>query len=114
MNADGCAECFYCRMPLAGRHEHDHAPIAKRHGGQDTVPACHNCHSLKDRVPVSNWPVPLMVKALNECGPLGRIFLAKAFTVERDRADANATHTLPSPVPRVLGSRHALGKCGPG
>lgn len=85
MSPDDCAECFYCRMPLGGFHEHDHAPIPQRHGGIDTVPSCVNCHNLKDRLPLNNWPAELMHRAFAECGPLGRIFLAKAFAIDQDR-----------------------------
>lgn len=84
MRPDDCAECFYCRMPLGGFHEHDHAPIPARHGGVDTLPVCVNCHNLKDRLPLSNLPVELMFQALAECGPVGRIFLAKTFAIAQD------------------------------
>lgn len=77
--------CFYCGMPLLSYFERDHAPIPERHGGSHTVPTCENCHALKDRIPARNWPLALQMKALEECGPLGRIFLAKAFAVDRDR-----------------------------
>ena len=77
--------CFYCREPvLSGGAEDDHAPIPARLGGTDTVVACLACHDLKDRVPLNNWPVDLMVQALDECGPLGRIFLAKSFGIAQD------------------------------
>lgn len=44
--------CFYCDEPVpnAWDRERDHFPIADRHGGKDTVLACHRCHTLKDRV----------------------------------------------------------------
>lgn len=42
--------CFYCGRALSQhRHEHDHFPIPWRHGGEDTVATCRECHSLKDR-----------------------------------------------------------------
>lgn len=79
--------CFYCRKPvLSGRYEMDHAPIPDRHAGVDTVVACLPCHDLKDRLPLNHWPVDLMVQALEECGPLGRIFLAKTFGIAQDIA----------------------------
>lgn len=92
MTPDGCEQCFYCRMPLGGFHEHDHAPTPVRHGGTDTVPACVNCHNLKDRLPASQWPVALMLQAIDECGPMGRIYLAKAFAIGMDR-DAHLANT---------------------
>lgn len=83
--------CFYCDKPiLSDLVERDHAPIAQRHGGTDTVPACVPCHDLKDRLPLSAWDVPLMVRALRECGPLGRIYLAKAFNIARDNEGRTA------------------------
>jgi excisionase family DNA binding protein len=44
-----CETCFYCDCYLAPRHEHDHFPVPVAHGGTETVPACMNCHELKDR-----------------------------------------------------------------
>lgn len=72
-----CASCFYCEANLAPRHEHDHFPIPGRHGGDITVPACVNCHDLKDRVALKNWRVEVLVEAVAQAGPLGRILLAK-------------------------------------
>lgn len=44
------APCFYRDRALSQhRHEHDHFPIPWRHGGEATVPARRECHSLKDR-----------------------------------------------------------------
>jgi hypothetical protein len=45
-----CSEaCFCCDRPLSPtRHDHDHFPIPARHGGTDTVAACHECHTRKD------------------------------------------------------------------
>jgi hypothetical protein len=48
--------CLYCRMPLAPKHEHDHYPLASRHGGRKTICACVNCHTLKDRIRLRDWP----------------------------------------------------------
>ena len=50
-----CPACHYCDMPLATRHEHDHFPIPKESGGTHVVPACINCHDLKDRTPLAMW-----------------------------------------------------------
>lgn len=43
-------------MYLSSRHEHDHFPVQWAYGGEATVPACINCHDLKDRVNLGNWP----------------------------------------------------------
>jgi hypothetical protein len=47
--------CFYCKAVLSPNHEHDHFPVPDRHGGTLTVPACLNCHDLKDRIPLGDW-----------------------------------------------------------
>lgn len=47
--------CFYCGNMVAKRHEHDHYPVPARAGGAHTVPACYNCHDLKDRVRTEDW-----------------------------------------------------------
>lgn len=85
--------CFYCEQSLAGeRHEHDHVFAAARHNGEATVAVCLSCHNLKDRIPARNWPLFLLVQAFRECGPFGRILLAKALDMARDRdADLAAT-----------------------
>jgi hypothetical protein len=72
-----CPSCFYCEADLIARHEHDHFPIPGRHGGEVTVSACMNCHDLKDRIAIKNWRVDLLVEAVRQAGPLGRILLAK-------------------------------------
>ncbi|MEU8270814.1 hypothetical protein AB0B89_27110 [Sphaerisporangium sp. NPDC049002] len=50
-----CEFCHYCDAPLVRRHEHDHFPIPKAAGGTETVPACMNCHEMKDRMPFDQW-----------------------------------------------------------
>jgi len=47
--------CHYCGLPAA-IVERDHFPVPARHGGTETVPACPNCHTLKDRVSLDSWP----------------------------------------------------------
>lgn len=61
-----CAYCHYCDAPLPRRHEHDHFPIPKAAGGEDTVPACMNCHEMKDRVPFEQWPPTFAANGLLE------------------------------------------------
>lgn len=60
--------CYWCGTPLAGRHEHDHVP-PRRHGGTDTVAACMNCHELKDRTLLLDWPLEVVVAAFNDIPP---------------------------------------------
>lgn len=82
--------CFYCDQRIQAVHEHDHFPVAKRHGGTDTVATCVECHNLKDRHPLNKWPVELVLEAFRECGPLGRLLLAKTSAIfadfQQDRA----------------------------
>lgn len=60
-----CADaCHYCECLLAGQHEHDHFPIPKACGGTATVCACINCHSLKDRQTLIEWPRGLALRAV--------------------------------------------------
>lgn len=64
-------------MPLSFRHEHDHFPIPKECGGKKTVPACINCHDLKDRTDLEKFNVDLLLKEFHKLSPIGRIFLAR-------------------------------------
>lgn len=66
-----CEQCFYCGSFLAERHDHDHFPVPTCCGGTETVPACLNCHELKDRIPLWHWPVNLTGAALMELWGLG-------------------------------------------
>ena len=86
-----CTErtCYYCNAPLSNRHEHDHFPIAKRHGGTNVVSACINCHDLKDRVLLGDdmGEGSLTYEVLrqwSDCPPPVRIFFAKTLTVLAD------------------------------
>ncbi|WP_143261505.1 HNH endonuclease [Allokutzneria sp. NRRL B-24872] len=56
-NRCSCARCFYCERTLASRrHEHDHFPVPRSTGGRRVVPACLDCHELKDQYNLCNWP----------------------------------------------------------
>lgn len=79
-----CPTCFYCEAPLSARHEHDHFPLPKRAGGEATVPTCLNCHDLKDRMLLRDWRVDVLVEAMKQAGPLGRILLAKLSAMHAD------------------------------
>lgn len=46
--------CYYCDI-YSIRIEYDHFPIPQEAGGTETVPACINCHDLKDRIPLGDW-----------------------------------------------------------
>ena len=68
-----CGTCFYCDSPVS-RHEHDHAPVPRRHDGTETVVACMMCHGLKDRHPLERWPLHLSVMAAVELADHGLTF----------------------------------------
>ncbi|WP_243790427.1 HNH endonuclease signature motif containing protein [Saccharopolyspora gloriosae] len=59
-----CAVCFYCDVKVEGRHEHDHFPVPRVAGGRDVVPACLDCHDLKDRILFNSWPVGACLAAI--------------------------------------------------
>lgn len=61
-----CEFCHYCDAPLVRRHEHDHFPIPKAAGGTEMVPACMNCHEMKDRMPLEQWNPTFLVTGLLE------------------------------------------------
>lgn len=59
-----CAHCFYCEQPLVHRHEHDHFPVPRAAGGEQLVPACLDCHDLKDRYTLFAWPEKAVIEAM--------------------------------------------------
>lgn len=61
-----CVYCYYCRVPLPTRHEHDHYPMPERAGGKRVVPVCLTCHDLKDRASLKQWPEPERKAAFDE------------------------------------------------
>ena len=75
------AWCFYCDNPLSKRHEHDHFPVPARAGGKHVVAACYNCHDLKDRMTVAEWPVSMQF--------LGTRDLIVALGIKPDRLPAD-------------------------
>lgn len=82
MKCATCTTCFYCRGALSPRHEHDHMPIPKEARGVRTVPACVNCHDLKDRVPVDRWPLSMYEEAFEVLNTTaGRLLLGKLFRI---------------------------------
>ena len=76
-----CTHCVYCDMPVPKRHEHDHMPIPQAFGGESVVAACMNCHELKDRTLLGDWPVKECIEAFVSLPPLGRILMAKIIAV---------------------------------
>lgn len=80
--------CFYCDGLLSRRHEHDHFPVPKRHGGTNVVCACINCHDLKDRQPLAHWSPSAFPELLGalwvKLTPAQRIYLAKVHALALD------------------------------
>lgn len=83
-------ECFYCGI-MAMRGEEDHFPIPQRLGGKDVVFACINCHDLKDRLPLDQWPSFISLMAIEQIrkdtkyGGYGAILFAKLTTMSLDK-----------------------------
>lgn len=82
--------CFYCDAVVSPRHEHDHAPIPLRHGGAETVVACLNCHDLKDRLALRNWPASLVMEGWGDMSPAARLLTAKVYLIGLQRMEAIA------------------------
>jgi hypothetical protein len=76
--------CFFCSNQLASRHEHDHFPVPKRHGGEITVPACVNCHDLLDRQPLDTTAASWVFDGFESLPTSGRLLLAKVFRLGLD------------------------------
>ncbi len=74
---DDCAQCYYCNAYLSSDHQHDHFPIGFADGGDDQVPTCRNCHSLKDQVNIENWPATMAFVGWFDLSPSGRLLIAK-------------------------------------
>lgn len=64
---DQCTHCTYCGNLIAlVSHDHDHFPVPKTAGGTRVVPACRDCHSLKDRITMNHWHPSLAFAATEE------------------------------------------------
>ena len=80
-------KCFYCENVLSPRHEHDHFPIPRRHGGELVFCTCINCHDLKDRIPLKDWPLEALVDIMNiwpKLGTMQRLWIGKLTTIALD------------------------------
>lgn len=75
--------CHYCGSPVTFRRSQgDHWPLAKRHGGVETVPCCASCHNFKDRLSLKNWPKEWIGQIAKEWGSLSvpmRLFIGKTY-----------------------------------
>ncbi|MEA1798947.1 hypothetical protein [Rhodococcus qingshengii] len=106
--------CHYCDMPAAVC-EYDHFPLPQRHGGTETVPACINCHSLKDRVSGETWPQEQADRAFAELrqhqsaaggGVIPAILFVEMWGLWDDQPHAVPQHWAElSPLARVLWAR---------
>jgi hypothetical protein len=60
-------------------------PFPKRHGGTTVVPACIDCHDLKDRFSMEEWPPEMLAGMLTGITTReSRIWLARAIGVVMD------------------------------
>lgn len=87
--------CFYCRCWLSNHHEHDHFPVPRDAGGTATVPACINCHNLKDRSGLREWPAVVFEatsELLDTFDPAELLDLAKLRSFEASRLDGLSTY----------------------
>lgn len=78
--------CFYCQNQVSPRLlEWDHFPVPQALEGTQVVPACRNCHDLKDRMNLEGWDASaafgglmgLWTKATTD----ERLVLAKLFAI---------------------------------
>lgn len=81
--------CFYCdaTFSISCSAVGDHFPVPKRHGGNETVPCCKECHSLKDRIKLDDWNSIMLGKIAADFPKFNRetrIFLAKAIALFQD------------------------------
>lgn len=91
-------KCFYCDQIFAVSRSAigDHFPIPNRYGGELAVPCCHTCHSLKDRIPLKEWPVELLAAVINDFPNMKRetrIFMAKTIALMCDALAMTAEST---------------------
>jgi hypothetical protein len=95
-----CTYCRYCAMPLSKRHEHDHYPIPQALGGTAVVAACVNCHDLKDRLTIEQWPATARSQAMIDLGLT--VIPEQADLALLDAMDADRRWKHLSPVARLL------------
>jgi hypothetical protein len=83
--------CFYCGERVT-RIERDHAPIPKRHNGQDMVDACLACHDMKDRTLLNDWPDDWIATVMEDIPKVSRAtklfmmkFIAMAMDANKDK-----------------------------
>jgi hypothetical protein len=53
------------------------------------VPACINCHQLKDNISLFDWGIPNVQEIWDGCTPLARLFIAKLFVLLVDMTQKN-------------------------
>ena len=91
MSKGGYEYCFYCNALVNVSAKGDHFPIPKRLGGEEVVPCCGSCHSMKDRRSLIDWPLEWMMVVYADIPKMSRetkIFLAKSVALFHDAARA--------------------------
>jgi len=106
----GCETCFYCERLLSPRHEHDHFPIPQRAGGIETVPACVDCHDLKDRFTLDSWPIHMLGTTFHGCQPAQawELLLALGHSMPETYRTRLSLDAFPTPRPLVRWSSDML------
>jgi len=61
--------CAFCGRSCGAWGEWDHFPVPRRRGGQDVQALCINCHDLKDRYNLLNWPESTLAEAQAQLHP---------------------------------------------
>jgi hypothetical protein len=69
-------DCFYCGY-FSLELEYDHFPLPYKFGGTTVVPACPRCHTLKDRKPLEDWPMDMMLAAFEGLTPFAAMLVSK-------------------------------------
>jgi hypothetical protein len=87
-NPDDIKYCFYCGAIAPPKGCGDHAPIPKRHGGTEMIPACQSCHSMKDRMRLMDWSSEWFAIVYNDIqnnvSRETKIFLMKTIDIVQD------------------------------
>jgi hypothetical protein len=105
-----CETCFYCGRFVTPRHEHDHFPVPRRAGGFETVPACVDCHDLKDRFTLESWPMHTLAPIFRGCRPAEawELLLALGHSMPTEYRTRLSLDPFPSPRPLVQWSAETL------
>jgi len=80
--------CFYCGGLVNEDCEYDHLPLFGELGGPKPLPCCNNCHRMRNRYTVGEWPVEWISKVIEDFSKFSRetkLFWAKLMRVYAER-----------------------------